>query len=58
MIKVKIFEDVNDWIPMFRPFSYTATITDAVPPGTPITQVTAEDNDLDVRKLFLFLYFL
>lgn len=46
-----IFQDVNDWVPLFRPFSYTATITEDLPPGTPITQVTAEDMDLDVRKI-------
>lgn len=44
-----IFQDINDWIPIFQPQSYAATLVDTVQVGTPVLQVTAVDQDVEVR---------
>lgn len=37
--------DINDEVPVFEDISYTATLMELTPPGSPVINVTAKDND-------------
>lgn len=48
--------DINDSVPIFDHSDYILSLNESVPPGTPVLQVMASDNDLgDNSKLTYFL---
>lgn len=48
--------DVNDNPPIFDHSDYTVSLNESVPPGTPVLQVMATDNDLgDNAKIMYYL---
>lgn len=40
--------DVNDNVPEFENPTFTASVSELAPPGTPITKITAADRDSGV----------